>query len=225
MKLKRAIWRIWLWGRYQLLQGHRHNRLLLERAAGMPILVLPGVMNPKLFRTGEFLAQTLTADLIGPDMTVLDMGTGTGIGALVAAQWAHRVVAVDINETAVRCARINVLLNRLEDKIVVCQGDLFTPVLDQQFDCILFNPPFYRGTPTGGFSTAWRAEDTVERFAANLPRYLKPAGFVLVILSTDGDLSGFLQTFVNNRLQAMIMAQRDLGNEVLTVYRLGLTMK
>lgn len=220
MRLKRAIWRIWLWGRYQLLQGHRHNRLLLEQAAGMPILVLPGVMNPKLFRTGEFLAQMVTADLIGPDMTVLDMGTGTGIGALAAAQWARQVVAVDINETAVRCAKINVLLNRLEGKVVVCQGDLFAPVFDQQFDCILFNPPFYRGTPRGGFSTAWQAEDTVERFAANLSQHLTPTGFALVILSTDGDLSGFLQTFADNRLQTTIMAQRDLGNEVLTVYRI-----
>lgn len=220
MRLKQTIWRIWLWGRYQLLQGHRHNRLLLEWVAGMPILVLPGVMNPRLFRTGEFLAQTLTAELIGPDTAVLDMGTGTGIGALAAARWARQVVAVDIDETAVRCAQINVLLNRLEDKITICQGDLFAPVPGQQFDRILFNPPFYRGTPKGGFSTAWRAEDTVERFAANLPQHLKPAGFALVILSTDGDLSGFLQTFADNSLHTTVIAQCDLGNEILTVYRL-----
>jgi methylase of polypeptide subunit release factors len=220
MSIRRAIWRTWLWGRYQLLQGQRHNQLVLEQVAGMPILVLPGVMNPKLFRTGAFLAETLTADLIGAEAAVMDMGTGTGIGALAAARWAQQVVGVDIEETAVRCARINVLLNRLEDKIAICQGDLFAPVPGQQFDVILFNPPFYRGTPTGGFSTAWRAENTVERFAAGLRQHLKVTGFALVILSTDGEQAGFLQTFSDNCWQTSVVAQRDLGNEILTIYRL-----
>jgi methylase of polypeptide subunit release factors len=220
MSIRRAIWRTWLWGRYQLLQGQRHNHLVLEWVVGMPILVLPGVMNPKLFRTGAFLAETLTADLIGAEAAVLDMGTGTGIGALAAARWAQQVVGVDIEETAVRCARINVLLNRLEDKIAICHGDLFAPVSGQQFDVILFNPPFYRGTATSGFSTAWRAEDTVDRFAAGLRQHLKVTGFALVILSTDGDQAGFLQTFADNCWQTSVVAQRDLGNEILTIYRL-----
>jgi hypothetical protein len=60
----------------------------------------------------------------------------------------------------------------------------------------------------------------VERFADNLRQHLKAAGFALVILSTDGDLPGFLQTFADNSLHPTVIAQRDLGNEVLTVYRL-----
>ncbi|MCB8945197.1 MAG: methyltransferase [Ardenticatenaceae bacterium] len=221
MSIRQTIWRTWLWGRWQLFQGHRHNRLVVEQVRGMPILVLPGVMNPKLFRTGEFLAQTLNGQLIGSETAVLDMGTGTGIGALAAARWAQRVVGVDINETAVRCARINVLLNQQEEKVTIHHGDLFAPVLGQRFDRILFNPPFFRGTPNGGFSTAWRANDTVERFAAGLAEQLTADGYALVILSTDGDLPGFLQTFAANQLQTTIAAQRDMGNEILTVYRLS----
>ena len=222
MSMKRELWRVLLRLRYLFWQRYRHNRLVLEQVGELPLLVLPTVMNPKLFRTGEFLSRQLNGELIGAEMTVLDMGTGTGIGALTAARWAHCVVGVDVNETAVRCAQINVLLNQLENKVTIHHGDLFAPVQGQRFDRILFNPPFFRGTPGDGFSLAWRANDTVERFAAGLSEHLTAVGFALVILSTDGDLPGFLQTFTDNQLQTTIVAQRDMGNEILTIYRLNL---
>ena len=62
------------------------------------------------------------------------MGTGSGVGAVFAAQWARRVVAVDINPAAVRCARINALLNHVEDRVDVVEGDLFEPIGGQRFD-------------------------------------------------------------------------------------------
>jgi methylase of polypeptide subunit release factors len=113
-----------------------------------------------------------------------------------------------------------VLLNRLEEKVTIQQGDLFASVQGQRFDRILFNPPFHRGTPTDGFSTAWRSNDVVERFAAGLAEHLTAVGFALVLLSTAGDLAGFLQTFAANQLQTTIVTQRDMGNEVFTLYRL-----
>jgi hypothetical protein len=60
----RAVWRRLLRLRFRMFQAHRHNRLVLETVAGKPLLVLPQVLNPKLFRTGEFLAQALNPDLI-----------------------------------------------------------------------------------------------------------------------------------------------------------------
>jgi len=73
----------------------------------VPLLVTPSVFNPKLLRTGDFFASMLDSRLIGSDSEVLDMGTGSGVCAVFAAQHARRVVAVDINPAAVRCARIN----------------------------------------------------------------------------------------------------------------------
>ncbi len=61
--------------------------------------------------------------------------------------YARRVVAVDINPAAVRCAQINALLNQLEQRIEVRRGDLFAPVAGERFDLVLFNPPFLRGAP------------------------------------------------------------------------------
>lgn len=219
-KLIRWLWRRLLWCRFILFQRRRHDRLALEQVAGRPIVVLPQVLNPKLFRTGEFLAQALGRGLIPPGATVLDMGTGSGIGAVAAATWAGQVVAVDINPAAVRCARINALLNGVEQRVEARQGDLFAPLRGQRFDVVLFNPPYLRGTPRTWLDGALWATDVVERFAAGLRDHLAPGGAALVLLSTIGDTAGFLETFQAHGFAATAVAERDLVNEVLTIYRL-----
>jgi HemK-related putative methylase len=216
----RALWKSLLRWRYRLFQRHRHDRHILETVVGTPILVMPGVFNPELFRTGTYLATTLNERLVPPGSTVLDMGTGSGVGAIFAARWASRVVAVDINPAAVRCARINVLLNHVEELVEVRRGDLFEPVHGQRFDVVLFNPPFFRGAPAGALDHAWRADDVVERFAAAAGRHLSPGGHALVLVSTDGDTLAFLRAFESSGLAADAVAQKDLRNEVLTLYRL-----
>jgi HemK-related putative methylase len=204
-----------------LLQRHRHAHLVLEEVAGRPILVLPDVFNPKLFRTGELLVEILDEHLIPQGSTVLDMGTGSGVGAVFAARWARRVLAVDVNPAAVRCARINALLNRVEERVEVRQGDLFAPVQDQQFDVVLFNPPFLPGVPRTELERALRSTDIAVRFAADLAGHLAPGGYALVILSSDGDQSAFLEAFRACHLTIDVVAARELTIETLTVYRVG----
>lgn len=228
----RRLWRGLLRWRFRLFQRRRHNHLALEYVAGRPLLILPGVFNPKLLRSGEFLARmlnnasaestdvALTAPLIPPGCTVLDMGAGSGIGAVFAAQQARRVVAVDLNSAAVRCARINALLNGVDDRVEVREGDLFAPVGDEQFDIVLFNPPYYRGQPRNAVDLAWRSPDVVDRFAADLQRHLRPGGCALIVLSSDGEAAACLQSFQAQGLSVTALATRDLINETLAVYRL-----
>jgi len=220
-KIKRLLWRRLLQWRFRFFQRHRYDRMVLEEVAGKPILVLPQVFNPGLFDTSQLLVRTLNARLIPPGSTVLDMGTGSGIGAVFAAQWARRVVAVDINPAAARCARINALLNQVDDRVEAHQGDLFAPVQGRQFDVVLFNPPFYRGTPRGALDHAWRSTDTVERFAAGLRSHLTPNGHALVVLSTDGETDAFLRAFRANHFDIEVVARRDLINETVTICRLS----
>ena len=49
-------WNAWLHAKFLLFQRHRHNRVVLETVGRRSILVLPGVLNPVLFLTGEWLA-------------------------------------------------------------------------------------------------------------------------------------------------------------------------
>ncbi len=218
----RPLTRLYLKLRYQVF-SRRYRRLVLERVGDVPFLVLPQVFNPVLFRTGPFLAENISrlAPPAGPHRRALDMGTGSGVGAVFAARAGYQVTALDINPEAVRCAGINVLLSRLESQVEVIQSDLFEAVPDQTFDLVLFNPPFYRGVPKDALDHAWRGLDVFERFAAGLPAALAPGGVALLVLSTDGDAAGMLDALVANHLAHHVVARRDLGNEVLTIHKVS----
>ena len=205
---------------YRLQGKDRYDDFRLEWVQGSPFIVTPSVFNPKIPRSGAFLASQADSRLIGQDADVLDMGTGSGVGAVFAARCAKRVVAVDINPAAVRCARINTVLNHLEDKISVRHGDLFDPVLTERFDLVLFNPPFLRGTPRNDRDRAWRSIDVPERFASGLAAHLKPGGSALVLLSTFGDGRAFLEAFREHGLSMSVWAERRFVNERLTLFRL-----
>lgn len=218
MRLFATFWGQVLHWRFRLFQRHRFRQLVLETVEHKPFLVLPDVFNPSLFRTSAILIKQL--DHVLEDTVVLDLGTGSGIGAVFAAQYAQRVVAVDINPEAVRCAQINVLLNRVEKQVTVQQSDLFDSVSDQRFDVILFNPPFYCGEPESMYDHAWRSKDVVARFASALPSHLTADGFALIVLSTNSDIRTFIKVFHDCGIEMQAITRTNLINEVVTVYKL-----
>jgi HemK-related putative methylase len=216
--LRAAIGKALYW-HFRLFRRWKYEGVVLEQVCGSPLVVTPGVLNPRLIRTGAFLASHLQAGLVGPDSEVLDMGSGSGVSAVCAARHARKVVAVDVSPEAVRCTQINVLLNRLEDKVEVLQGDLFAPLNGRQFDVVLFNPPFKHGNPRDDADRAWRSIDVPERFAAGLPEHLKPSGFALVLLSTWGDCDRFVHQLSRQHLAMSVLAQRSLINETLVLVK------
>jgi 16S rRNA G1207 methylase RsmC len=76
---------------------------------------------------------------------LLDLGCGWGlIGVLVAAIHPEmQVVMTDINRRAVWLASENVKLNKVDAETK--WGNLYEPVRDMKFDCILTNPPIAAG--------------------------------------------------------------------------------
>ncbi len=202
-------------------RARRIRHPVLERIDGLPFVILPEVLNPVVFRSGAFLARTVADSPLAdpaPGARALDMGTGSGVGAVFAARRGFQVVGVDFNPEAVRCARANVLLNGLEERIEIRQGDLFGPVAGERFDLVLWNPPFFRGEPRGAFDLAWRATDVMERFAAGLAAVLARGGVALVLLSTDGDAAGTVAALAAHGFRLEVAARRHFGSEVMTVY-------
>jgi release factor glutamine methyltransferase len=77
-----------------------------------------------------------------PVRRAVDVGCGTAAGAIAVAKRAPgaEVLAVDINDTALRYAGINVALAGTE-RVTPCRSDLLDGV-DGPFDLIISNPPF-----------------------------------------------------------------------------------
>ncbi|PJF31976.1 MAG: hypothetical protein CUN52_02285 [Phototrophicales bacterium] len=218
-RMWRAFWTRALYWRFWLFQRHRYDRLTLETVDDITLLILPQVFNPALFRTGALLLEVAKA-YITPQTRVLDMGTGSGIGAVMCAKITPHVVAVDINPHAVRCAHINALLNEVSFEIY--EGDLFAPIAHEVFDLILFNPPFFDGEPQTMLDRAWRSVDVIPRFIAGLQAHLSPHGFALVVLSSKGNIAQFLALCADAGIHAEKITQRDTWNELVVVYRLGM---
>jgi len=78
---------------------------------------------------------------------VLDMGCGYGVIGVTLAKLNPRlrVYMIDINPRAVELARYNARLNRVEDRVVVLQGNLYEPVKGLRFNAIFSNPPLAAG--------------------------------------------------------------------------------
>lgn len=188
---------------YERIVRDRADRLqALHRAHDEPypvqfgrysLILLPGVFNPvygegaRLFLANEDLIQSRRA---------LDIGTGSGALAILAAQHCDLVVAIDVERAAVECACSNVKRLGLKDRVEIRQGDVFEPLEPtESFDLILFNPPFLNGPAADPIERALYDEDyrILGRFLGGVGDVLTADGCILLCFSTAGDL-GFLFT-------------------------------
>ncbi|MFY9724160.1 MAG: methyltransferase [Bryobacteraceae bacterium] len=73
---------------------------------------------------------------------MLDLGTGNGVLALMAASHSASVVATDLNSRAREFCVFNAALNGVTN-VEFREGSAFEPVRGERFDLILANPPFF----------------------------------------------------------------------------------
>jgi tRNA1Val (adenine37-N6)-methyltransferase len=122
--------------------------------------------------------------------SVLDIGTGTGLIALMAAQrGADSVVAVEIDEKAARQAAENVASSKWKDIVTVVHSDIACFSDDKRFDAVVCNPPFFRDSlrsPDSVRSQA-RHNDTLsyEKLAEMANYLLSDSGLFSLVLPYD----------------------------------------
>jgi release factor glutamine methyltransferase len=145
---------------------------------------------------------------------VLDLGTGCGTNAILAAPRSSNVVGVDVNQFAIDAAIKNAKRNGVGDRIKFLVGDLFSAV-DGRFDLIIFDPPFRwfkprdireRAVADGNF-------ETLTKFFSEVRDYLNPEGRVLVFYGDSGDMNYFSTLMRNSGLQDELIAKRYISKE------------
>ncbi len=198
---------------------HKQEKKSLFRFKGKVFYLCPGVFRPKWTFTSIFLAESLK---VSYGDIVLDMGCGVGIQAVFAAEKASQVLALDINPKAAKCARLNIRLNGLSDKVEVLVGDLFQPLKREKFDLIIFNPPYLPGKPKNLLERAWIDSDgfLIRRFFDEVSNHLKPNGKIQVLYSDIAVLNpdGLEKLIETKGFRIKFKTKKRLLFETLTVY-------
>jgi release factor glutamine methyltransferase len=159
-------------------------------------------------------AQNLT---VKPSDWVLDLGTGSGLLAILAARTAHHVTAVDINPYAIRCAKANAKQNHVHDKMDFLQADLFSAFHAVRFDVVLFNSPYLpseEGEMDSWIGRSWAGgasgREVIDRFIMEVPTVLAVGGRVLLMQSTLADEKETIRRFEQQSFAASVVASLAL---------------
>lgn len=113
---------------------------------GLDFQTTPDVLVPR-WETEILIEQFLQwvqSEPFSDAMQILDMGTGSGNIAIVAAKELpeSRVTAVDISPSALAIAETNAWVHGVADRVRFVAGDLFDCDLKTPFHAILSNPPY-----------------------------------------------------------------------------------
>lgn len=169
--------------------------------------------SPQVYEPAEdtfLLADNLEVERMS---RALEIGTGTGLIAIIAARKASKVIATDVNPHALDCTLKNIITNKAFN-VELRKGDLFEPVEDEKFDLILFNTPYL---PTeedeavgDELEAAWNGgpngREVIDRFLDGVKDHLNPRGKVQMVQSSLSDNEKTLKKLEELNFQASITA-------------------
>jgi release factor glutamine methyltransferase len=148
---------------------------------------------PEVFHPGFFFSTKLLLRFLSrlplSNKTLLELGAGSGLISIYAAQKGAKVTASDINPVAIATLRKNRAQNNIE--LMVIESDLFTAIPLQAFDLIVINPPYYKKAPVTLKDYAWYCGENGEFFQklfAGLHQYMHATSGVLMVVSDGCDL-------------------------------------
>lgn len=167
---------------------------------GIRFYVDERVIVPRSF-IGELLQNRLQPYVENPKFVgaVLELCTGCGCLAILTAYAFPNVHidAVDLSIPALAVATRNVREHALDKRIMLFEGDLFTPLPKRRYDIIITNPPYvnvksmhtlpaeYRHEPEIALAGGNDGMDIVRRIIAEARNWLTKKGMLIVEIGNE----------------------------------------
>lgn len=179
----------------------------------MWVLSSPGVYRPQ----GDtyLLEHVLKRSRVCAGLDVLDVGTGTGALAMVAARCGARsVTAIDVSARAVLTAWVNARIRGL--RVEVQRVESLAVLASRRFDLVLSNPPYIPSSasapPLRGAARAWDAghdgRAVLDVLCSVAPGMLRRSGQLLLVQSGLSDVDETVNRLQSSGLAASIVARR-----------------
>lgn len=177
----------------------KESRPYTVTIVGREYSVLPGAFSPKYFGSTEVFTRSFPYRRNG---SLLEIGCGTGITSVEAAiRGAHRVLAIDISETAIRNTDINAALHDVDTVVEAIVGDGMSAVpVGEKFDQVYWNLPFIftpesfkleKPEEVGLFDPGYK---TTKTFISEVHDYLTPDGELLIGFGNFGVETWLIET-------------------------------
>ncbi len=164
-----------------------------------------------------------SCDLAGKK--VLDMGTGSGLLAIVASAKHAIVTASDIDSNAVDTAHKNSLVNKVD--IDVIESDMFSNITGK-FDVIMFNSPYLPSDEIDKYAEkridydgGKNGRDIIRIFLEQVKEYLNEKGRVLLLISSLTDEKELIKMLENNGFQNCVICRKKIEWEELIVFEIS----
>lgn len=170
------------------LKGHRHGKYSVDIKLTDEFVLNNFIVYPDVLRPEKMVSLFLARFLFFNNGTYLnkkclDVGCGSGLQGIVMSLFgAKEVFFSDISENAIENTRENIQNLTTGKKVEVLRSDLFDS-LDQRFDVIVFNHPFFPGKPRENIEVSKAMLDEgglISRFLEDAKKSLKVGGRIIM---------------------------------------------
>lgn len=182
-------------------------------------IVLPDVFFPHFTFSTKILLNFLENKEL-KNKNFLELGCGTGIISVLAANNGANVLSSDISPKAIDNAKLNATKNNAEIRFAL--SDLFKNIPSQQFDTIIINPPYYPKNPLNIADQAWYCGANFEYFEKlflSLPFYFNTKSEVLLILSEDCEIEYIKSIAAKNSLKFSLVLEKKKWGEINYIFQ------
>ncbi len=174
------------------------------------ITILPSVFHPGFFYSTKIVLDFLSTQALS-GKKLLELGCGSGLIAVFAAQKEAEVTASDINTKAIE----NVLLNAKRNNVIIeaIHSNLFAQLPLTKWDWIVINPPYYPSDPVNEAEHAWycgQEHQYFENLFRSLANYSQPESKVLMILSEVCDMQKIFSIAYNQNFVLEMISEKKV---------------